>query len=83
MMKKKQGILLLCASTNMHLFWTVWELIKYEFDNHEIRSGVIFAWYFGAIIGYGGGAGLNNIWTKQWIYVCEAHGICLTQPTQM
>lgn len=71
----KLGILLLCGSTNMHIFWTIWEIIQFYLHNtaYEIRSGILFAWYFGAIIGFMGGAGLNNIWTKKWIYVRAVH----------
>lgn len=63
------GILLLCGSTSVHVFWAIWELIRFHYDNGDIEHSILFAWYYGAIIGFMAGAGLNNVWTKKWIYV--------------
>lgn len=63
------GLLLLCATGNLHVSWTIWQLLAYVFDYENTETGVLIAWFIGVAGGALLGALLNANWSKILIYV--------------
>lgn len=65
----KIGLLLLCATGNLHVSWTIWQLLLYFFDHENTETDILIAWFIGAAGGALLGALLNANWSKILIYV--------------
>lgn len=63
------GLILLCALGNLHVSWTIWQLLLYVFDYQNTETDVLIAWFVGAAGGGIFGAILNASWSKILIYV--------------
>lgn len=63
------GLMLLCATGNLHTSWTVWQLLLYVYGFEEVKINIILAWFVGVAGGMMLGALLNSNWSKICIYV--------------
>lgn len=61
--------MLLCATGNLHVSWTVWQLLLYVFDYQNTETDTLIAWFAGVAGGGLLGALLNASWSKILIYV--------------
>lgn len=68
----KIGLLLLCATGNLHVSWTIWKLLLYFFDHENTETDILIAWFIGAAGGALLGALLNANWSKILIYVSKS-----------
>lgn len=71
----KIGLLLLCATGNLHVSWTIWQLLMYVFDYENTETDILIAWFLGAAGGALLGAVLNANWSKILIYVSKKNPV--------
>lgn len=64
----------MCATGNLHISWTIWQLLLYFFDHGNAGKDVLIAWFIGAAGGALLGALLNANWSKILIYVSRKNG---------
>lgn len=61
---------MLCALGNLHVSWTIWQLLLYVFDyQNTTDTDALIGWFLGAAGGGVLGAILNASWSKILIYV--------------
>lgn len=68
------GLVLLFALGNLHVSWTIWQMLLYVFDNEAaelVETSVLICWFVGVVGGAIFGAFLNSSWSKILIYVSE------------
>lgn len=71
------GLVLLCATGNLHTSWTIWQLLIYVFNYEHVDVNILTAWFIGVAGGSMFGALLNSCWSKICIYVSMNKNVCV------